>query len=59
MNGMTNQYTEGQLNTTRTYRYVPHDLVEKYTNEGWVISSLMEGSHHAQYSVIMEKPDNQ
>lgn len=59
MTGMTNQSTEDQWNTIKTYRYVPHELVEKYTNEGWVISSLMEGSHHAQYSVIMEKPDNQ
>lgn len=59
MTGMTNQNTEGPWNIIKTYRYVPHELVEQYENKGWVVSSRMEGSHHAQYSVIMEKPDNQ
>lgn len=59
MNGMTNQNTEDQWNITRTYRYVPHESVEEYKQKGWTVASYMYGSHHAQYSVIMEKPDNQ
>lgn len=59
MSGMMNQSTKGLWNITKTYRYVPHELVNQYKDKGWVVSSRMEGSHHAQYSVIMEKPDNQ
>ena len=54
MTGMTSQDIEGQWSITKTYRYVPHDLVDEYEKKGWVVASYMYGSHHSQYSVIME-----
>lgn len=60
---MTNQNTEDQLNTIKTsksgiYRYVPHNEIKIFEDIGWKVVSLMEGSHHAKYSVIMKKQDN-
>ena len=60
---MTNQNTEGLWNTTEndksgTYRYVAHNEIKIFEDIGWKVVSLMEGSHHAQYSVIMKKQGN-
>jgi len=51
------------LNTIKTsksgiYRYVPHNEIKIFEDIGWKVVSLMEGSHHAKYSVIMKKQDN-
>lgn len=43
------------MSETRIMRYVPHDLVEKYEKNGWIVVSRFEGSHHSVYAVIMEK----
>ena len=59
MIGTMSQYTKDQLNITKTYRYVPHDSVDEYEKNGWSVASYMYGSHHARYSVIMEKPNKQ
>lgn len=59
MIGMTNKHTEDQLNITKkfTLRYVSHNEVKKYQEEGWRVVSDFAGSHHARYSVIMQKDD--
>lgn len=56
---MTNKHTEDQLNITKkfTLRYVSHNEVKKYQEEGWRVVSDFAGSHHARYSVIMQKDD--
>ena len=56
---MTNQDTKDQLNITKkfTLRYVIHAEVEDFEKKGWRVVSDMAGSHHAQYSVIMQKDD--
>jgi len=38
-----------------TLRFVPHHLIPSYEEKGWRVASRMVGSHHAQYSVIMER----
>ena len=63
MTGMTNLNTEDQQNTTEndksgTYRYVAHNEIKIFEDTGWEVVSRMEGSHHAQYSVIMKKQGN-
>ncbi len=42
-----------------TVRYVVHDLIEIYEQKGWTVVSRFEGSHHSQYSVIMQAPSEQ
>jgi hypothetical protein len=60
---MTNLNTEDQQNTIKsnnsgTYRFVPHSEIKIFEDTGWKVVSRMEGSHHAQYSVIMKKQCN-
>jgi hypothetical protein len=56
---MTNQHTEDQSNIIKscTLRYVSHNEVKKYQEKGWRVVSDFAGSHHARYSVIMQKDD--
>lgn len=59
MNGMTNQFTEDQLNTTKSFtlRYVIHEKVKEYEENGWIVVHDLSHCHHGRYSVIMEKLD--
>lgn len=43
------------MNETRVLRYVPHDQIETYEKNGWIVVSRFEGSHHSVYAVIMER----
>ena len=59
MSGMTNQDTKDQWSITKTFtlRYVTHGDIEEYEKKGWRVVSDFAGSHHARYSVIMQKDD--
>lgn len=39
---------------TRTFRFVPHDLVEEYLAQGWALAGPLRG-HHGVYCVLMEQ----
>lgn len=43
------------MNNKRVMRYVIHAQIEEYEKNGWRVVSRFEGSHHAQYAVIMER----
>ena len=38
----------------RIFRYVLIELAEDYCRLGWVPSPALEGTHHGDYSVLME-----
>ena len=38
------------------FRYVPHESVEQFAAEGWVATESLEGTHHGDYSVLMQRP---
>ena len=40
-------------------RCVVHSQVSEYEAKGWTVVSKFEGSHHAQYAVIMQAPSEQ
>lgn len=42
--------------TARTYRYVRHKDIDRYEAVGWTISADFKGTHHHQYSLLMEAP---
>ena len=42
-----------------TVRYVTHAEIGAYEAKGWTVVSRFEGSHHAQYAVIMQAPSEQ
>jgi hypothetical protein len=42
--------------TTRTFRYVRHPDVEAYLSQGWEIADTFAGTHHGEWSVLMECP---
>jgi len=56
---MTSQDTKDQWSITKTFtlRYVTHADIEEYEKKGWRVVSDFAGSHHARYSVIMQKDD--
>lgn len=55
---MTSRDIDDQLNTTKVVRYVIHSQIEEYERKGWKVVSRFEGSHHARYSVIMQRIDD-
>lgn len=37
-------------------RYVPHSCVAAYEAAGWIKHESLTGTHHGEYSVMMEWP---
>lgn len=38
----------------REFRYVRHEDVDEYVRKGWKKHYGLEGTHHGEYSVLME-----
>ncbi|MEE9159995.1 MAG: hypothetical protein V3U60_16620 [Gammaproteobacteria bacterium] len=39
---------------TRTFRFVPHHMVEEYHEQGWVFHRVLMG-HHGLHCCLMEQ----
>ena len=37
-------------------RYVPHASVEQFAAAGWTATAGLEGTHHGEYAVLMQRP---
>ena len=38
------------------FRYVPHESVEQFAAAGWTATEGLTGTHHGDYSVLMQRP---
>ena len=47
-------YAEADL--AMIVRYVPHSRVPEYLALGWIAHDSFVGTHHGEYSVLMEFP---
>ena len=52
---VTPKVTHEPSGTAEVFRYVRYEDVSRFTADGWELLRALEGTHHAEYSVLMRR----
>jgi len=44
------------MSNARIFRFVRHENAQSYLDLGWIVHDGLRGTHHGQYSTIIEWP---